>query len=162
MQWAVEDSLYKAQQAIRELIDNFPNKAIAIALRVIILPFGCWLTKPSDKLDHAVATILQTPSESRDRLGNGQYLTYETENILGQLEQTLKDVLACEPLFDKVCLSLGEKLPFYQLDKVAKQGLATGAITEAEAELLRRTEIGRKAVINVDDFDPIDLPSGTH
>ncbi|NMP32491.1 acyl-CoA dehydrogenase [Thalassotalea sp. M1531] len=157
MQWAVEDSLYKTQVAIDELISNFPNKAVAIALRAIILPFGCWLTKPSDKLDHKVSRILQTPSEARNRIGQGQYLTRESENTLGMLEQTLDDILAAEPIFDKVCRAVGKKLPFYRLNEVAEQGLAINAITEEEADLLRRTETGRKAVIDVDDFDPMDL-----
>ena len=157
MQWAVEDSLYKAQQAIDELISNFPNKAVAVALRLVIFPFGTWLTKPSDRTEHKVARILQTPSESRNRIGQGQYLTRESGNILGQLEQTLDDILACEPIFDKVCQATGEKLPFFRLDLVAEKGLAANAITAQEAELLSKTEVARKAVIDVDDFDPIEL-----
>ena len=157
LQWAVEDSLYQTQVAIDELISNFPNKAVAIALRAIILPLGSWLTKPSDKVDHAVARILQTPCETRNRIGEGQYLTREPENVVGMLEQTLDDILTAEPIYDKVCRAIGKKLPFYRLNEVAEQGLAANAITESEAEHLRKTEIGRKAVIDVDDFDPMYL-----
>ena len=160
VQWAVEDSLYKTQVAIDELISNFPNKAVSIALRAIILPYGSWLTKPSDKLDHKVSRILQTPSETRNRIGQGQYLTREPENVLGMLEQTLDDILAAEPVYDKVCRAVGKKLPFFRLNEVAEQGLAANAITAEEAELLKRAEIGRKATIDVDDFDPSDLPAG--
>lgn len=159
MQWAVEDSLYKIQVAIDELISNFPNKLVGGFLRMTILPFGASLTRPSDKLDHKVARILQTPSATRDRIGQGQYLTREKENSIGMLEQTLEDILACEPIFDKVCRAIGEKLPFFRLDLVAEKGLAANAITEVEAELLRKTEVARKAAIDVDDFDPIDLPA---
>ncbi len=160
VQWAVEDSLYKTQVAIDELISNFPNKAVSIALRAIILPYGSWLTKPSDKLDHKVSRILQTPSDTRNRIGQGQYLTREPENVLGMLEQTLDDILAAEPVYDKVCRAVGKKLPFFRLNEVAEQGLAANAITAEEAELLKRAEIGRKATIDVDDFDPSDLPAG--
>lgn len=153
MQWAVEDSLYRTQVAISELIDNFPNKFVALKLRAIIMPFGGWLTKPSDVVDHQVARILQTPSDARSRLGEGQYLTRDKENLLGQLEQTLDDILACEPIFDRVCKAIGKKLPFYRLDIVATQGLDAKVISEDEAELLRKTEIARKQVIDVDDFD---------
>ena len=153
VQWAVEDSLYKAQQAIKELIENFPNKFVALKLRAIIMPFGAWLKKPSDSLDHKVARLLQAPSETRDRLGQGQFLTPMPENLMGRLEQTLKDILACEPIFDKVCQAVDEKLPFYRLDLVAEKGLAADAINEDEAQLLRDTEITRKAAIDVDDFD---------
>jgi acyl-CoA dehydrogenase len=162
VQWAVEDCLYKTQQAIVELINNFPNKVVAFTLKALILPLGAHLKKPSDQLDHQVARILQTPSETRNRIGQGQYLTREPENLLGRLEQALDDIIACEPVYEKVCRAAGEKLPFYQLDKVAERGLALDAISQQEAELLKRAEIGRLFAINVDDFDPSELPAAKY
>ncbi|MBL4910186.1 MAG: acyl-CoA dehydrogenase FadE [Alteromonadaceae bacterium] len=161
LQWAVEDCLYKTQQAIDELLSNFPNRIIAIMLRTIIFPYGTWLTKPSDQLDHQVAQLLQTPSAARSRLGEGQYLTREKDNVLGMLEQTLEDIIAAEPIFVKVCRALDKKLYFYQLDKIAEQGLAINAINDDEAALLIRAEQGRLAAINVDDFSAEELKAGT-
>lgn len=160
VQWAVEDSLYNIQQAISELISNFPNKLVANVLKAVILPLGCNLKKPSDITDHKVAKLMQSPNDSRNRLGEGQYITREPENVLGQLEQTLDDIIACEPIFDKVCRELGEKLPFYSLDIVAEKGLSANIINQDEADLLIATEIARKAAINVDDFDSDYLKAG--
>ena len=160
VQWALEDSLYNIQQAISELINNFPNRAVAFALKLIILPVGCWLKKPSDSTDHKVAALLQYHNDTRSRLGHGQYLTREPGNVLGQLEQTLEDIIACEPIFDKICRELGQRLPFYQLDLVAEKGLAANIISEEEAQLLIKTEVARKATIDVDDFDSDYLKAG--
>jgi len=160
VQWALEDSLYNIQQAISELINNFPNRAVAFALKLIILPVGCWLKKPSDSTDHKVAALLQYHNDTRSRLGHGQYLTREPGNVLGQLEQTLEDIIACEPIFDKICRELGQRLPFYQLDLVAEKGLAANIISEEEAQLLIKTEVARKATIEVDDFDSDYLKAG--
>ena len=157
LQWAVEDSLFTIQQAIDELLQNFPNKWIARTLRVIIFPYGTWLTKPCDNLDHKVAQILQTPSDVRNRLGKWQYLVRDGKNVFGILEQTLEDIIACEPIFEKVCIAIDKNLPFYDLDKAAELGLAAKAITDKEAQLLIKAEQGRKAVISVDDFDSNDL-----
>lgn len=157
LQWCVEDCLYQIQQAIDALINNFPNRIISIFLRAIIFPLGTWLTKPSDKLDHKVAQLLQKPGAARERLGKGQYLTREPENILGMLEQTLEDIIACEPIYEKICQSLNFKPNFYQLDKLAEQGLACKAITQQEADLLIRAEKGRLMAINVDDFNSSEL-----
>jgi acyl-CoA dehydrogenase len=159
LQWAVEDSLFAIQQALDALLNNFPNKWLARSLRIIIFPLGTWLTKPSDHLDHQIATLLQTPSDVRTRLGKDQYLTRDGNNVFGLLEQTLEDIIACEPIFAKVCISLDNKLPFYHLDKVAELGLAANAISATEAALLIRTEQGRKAIIAVDDFDHSELIS---
>ena len=107
-----------------------------------------------------MAALLQYHNETRSRLGQGQYLTREPENVLGQLEQTLEDIIACEPIFDKICRELGQRLPFYQLDLVAKKGLEANIISEEEAALLTATEIARKAVIDVDDFESDYLKAG--
>ena len=101
--------------------------------------------------------MLQTPGSARTRLGDGQYLTREPGSLPGELEQTLDDVLASEPVFDKVCKALGEKRQFTQLDKLADIALEKDLITEEEAELLRRTEKGRAKIIAVDDFDHEEL-----
>lgn len=159
LQWAVEDSLFAIQQALDALLNNFPNKWLARCLRLIIFPLGTWLTKPSDSLDHQIATLLQTPSDVRTRLGKDQYLTRDGNNVFGLLEQTLEDIITCESIFAKVCIALDKKFPFYHLDKVAELGLAANAISETEAALLIQTEIGRKAIIAVDDFDNSELIS---
>ncbi len=157
LHWALQDAMFKAQEAIDELLRNFPNRWIGLALRGIVLPLGRDMKRPSDKLDSQVARLLQTPSATRDRLAEGQYLTREEGNPFGLLEQALDDVLTAEPLFDKVCKAEGRKRPFTQLDKVADAGLALGVINQTEADLLRRAEESRLRTINVDDFDPIDL-----
>ncbi|MFM5715671.1 acyl-CoA dehydrogenase FadE [Aeromonas allosaccharophila] len=157
LHWALQDAMFKAQEAIDELLRNFPNRWIGLALRAVVLPLGRDLNRPCDKLDQQVARLLQTPSETRSRLAKGQYLTREEGNPFGLLEQALDDVLAAEPLFEKVCKSDGIKRPFMALDKVADIGLAAGVLIQSEAELLRRAEVSRLRTINVDDFDPIDL-----
>ena len=159
LQWAVEGSLFTIQQAIDELLNNFPNKWLARSLRFIIFPFGTRLTKPSDHLDHKISSLLQKPSDARTRLGKDQYLARNDKNIFGLLEETLENIIACEPAFTKVCNALDKKLPFYHLDKVATLGLDANAISAAEARLLIQTEKGRKAIISVDDFDNDELIS---
>ncbi|MFQ2213263.1 acyl-CoA dehydrogenase FadE [Aeromonas dhakensis] len=157
LHWALQDALFKAQEAIDELLRNFPNRWIGLALRAVVLPLGRDLKRPSDKLDNQVARLLQTPSETRSRLAQGQYLTREEGNPFGLLEQALDDVISAEPLFEKVCKADGIKRPFMQLDKVAESGLTLGVLNQTEADLLRRAEESRLSTINVDDFDPIEL-----
>lgn len=97
---------------------------------------------------------MQTPGEARNRLGHFLYLKNEPLNQLGLMEQALADILAAEPIFDKVAHAAGKRLPFYRLNEVADLGLELKAITEAEAEQLRTAEKGRLFAINVDDFEP--------
>jgi len=157
VKFAVEDCLYNMQHATDELLSNFPNKVIAKLLRAIIFPLGTWLTRPSDDTAHQVAQLLQKPCSARTRLGQGQYLTRDNNNIFGRLEQVLEDIVHCETIFDKICTSLEKKMPFAQLDQLAKLALSKDIISTAEADLLKSAEQGRQWVIAVDDFDNKDL-----
>ncbi|OUS32180.1 acyl-CoA dehydrogenase [Thalassotalea sp. 42_200_T64] len=157
MMWAVEDSLYKCEKAILELTHNFPNRLIGKLFKLLVLPFGTSMRKPSDVLDHKVAMILQTPSASRDRLGKGQYLNQTDGSVFGQLEATLINIIKAEKVIDKINKAAGKRHAIINLDQLADTALANGYITTEEAELLVVTEKQRKAVINVDDFEPMDL-----
>ncbi|MGP9801615.1 acyl-CoA dehydrogenase FadE [Rheinheimera sp. NSM] len=154
VQWACEDNLAKAQLALNELFDNFPNRVVGVVLKRVVFPWGRTLRKASDVIEHQVARIMQTPGEARSRLGHHMYLTNEPQNQLGLMEQALLDVLAAEPIFDKVTHAAGKRLPFFRLNEVADLGLELKVITEAEAGILRTAEKGRLFAINVDDFEP--------
>ena len=159
--WGLQDSLYQAETALDDFLSNFPNKFIAGALRIVLFPLGQRRIKPSDNLDHAVARLAQTPSETRDRLGRGQFLEASEGNPVGMMEAALNDILAAEPIYDRVCKAANKKYPFVQLGNVADKGLELGVIEHAEAELLRRAELGRLRTINVDDFEPEQLAAKT-
>ena len=156
MHWAMQDTLYKLQEAQLAMLDNFGG--VGSAMRAIMFPLGRIAKRPSDKNDHKIARMLMEPGETRSRLGEGQFLS--AEGHFGFLEQTLQDMIACEPLHSKICKAAGERFSFTQLDALADRGLELGVISDDEAELLRRTEVGRLRTINVDDFDPADLLAG--
>lgn len=155
--WGLQDSLKQTELAIDEFLANFPNKFIGKALRLIIMPFGRVRKAPSDKLDSQVAQILQTPSETRSRIGRNQYFNASEFNAAGRIEQALEIILKAEPLFDKICKQLGQRRPFLRLDEVAQLGLEKGIIDAEEAKLLSEAEQHRLYVINVDDFSPEEL-----
>ncbi|GAB2654723.1 acyl-CoA dehydrogenase FadE [Vibrio panuliri] len=155
--WGMQDSLYQTERAIEGLLANFPNKTVAALLKFIVMPLGRARKAPSDKLDSQVAQLLQTPSDTRSRLGRNQYLTASEYNPAGRIEQALHIILKAEPLFDKVCQAQGKRKPFLMLDKIAQQGLELGVLEQQEAQLLIEAEQQRLYVINVDDFDPQEL-----
>lgn len=104
-----------------------------------------------------MAKILQVPSATRSRIGRGQYLAPTPHNPVGLLEEALLDVMAADPIHQKICKQLGKNLPFTRLDELAKQALTGGIINNDEAALLVKAEESRLRSINVDDFDPDEL-----
>ncbi|OTA18016.1 putative acyl-CoA dehydrogenase [Xenorhabdus vietnamensis] len=154
IQWAVEDSLNQAEQAMNDLLRNFPNRLVAGLMRVIVFPLGRIHTAPSDKLDHKLAQLLQIPSATRSRIGRGQYLTPSEHNPHGLLEEALHDIIAAEPIHARLSREAGKNLSFTRLDKLAEQALAEHKITQEEADILKRAENSRLRSINVDEFEP--------
>ncbi|MBE8605165.1 acyl-CoA dehydrogenase FadE [Vibrio sp. OPT10] len=155
--WGMQDSLRQTEVAIDEFLANFPSPVIGRLLRVVLMPFGRIRRAPNDKLDSQVAHIIQTPSETRSRIGRGQYLEATEHNPVGKIEKALEVILQAEPLFDKVCKETHQKRAFLRLDLVAQLGLEKGILTEKEAALLVSAEEHRLYTINVDDFYPEKL-----
>ncbi|WP_343652336.1 acyl-CoA dehydrogenase [Herbaspirillum sp.] len=100
--WSVQDALNRAQEAIIDILHNFPDRPAALVLRTLIFPLGRCYHKPSDVLGTLVAQAMQTPGEHRDRLLADAYLPREDDPlacaeqafalapVVQQLEQRLK------------------------------------------------------------------------
>lgn len=156
MHWGVQDALYQAEQAIDVLLANFPNRFVAGALRVVIFPTG----RHHGAVRQAGSQGSEdppVPSATRSRIGRGQYLAPTPHNPVGLLEEALLDVMAADPIHQKICKQLGKNLPFTRLDELAKQALAGGIIDNSEAAILVKAEESRLRSINVDDFEPEEL-----
>lgn len=69
------------------------------------------------------------------------------------MEEALLDILAAEPLFERICRLYEKKFSFTQLDKLADKALADKRVTPEEADILRKAEQSRLRSINVDEFD---------
>lgn len=157
LHWGVQDALNQAENAIDDLLRNFPNRLVAGILRMTIFPVGRHCRATSDRLDHQLAQILQIPSATRTRLGRGMYLTPGEHNPAGQLEEALADVMAAEVIHDRLCKQHKKHYSFTRLDQLAKQGLQEKWINEEEAAILTRAETSRLRSINVDEFEPEEL-----
>lgn len=155
LDWALQDCLQKIDIAIDDFIRNFPVLPVRVFLRAVVQPFGKLNDKPSDKIEHKIAHMLQKPNSARSRLGYGQFVG--KDSLFGDLEQTMENMIKAEPIFDKICQSLGEKLPMTKLDELADRAIAANIISDEDAVLLKETELGRLRTINVDDFDPQEL-----
>jgi acyl-CoA dehydrogenase len=157
LDWAMHDLLHDTETAIDEFIRNFPVKAVAIFMRGLVMPFGRRIDQTSDVIEHKIAHMLQTPCAARDRIAYGQFTARVEGNLMGDLEQTLDDILAVEPIFERICKARKQKLPMTGLDALAESALQEGLIDDQEAQLMKRAESGRLRTINVDDFDPAEL-----
>ncbi len=154
VQWNIEQSLEKMQQAFYEFYENFPNKWVGKFLRLVAFPYGKSYSKPSDRLDRQVVKPMLTNNELRDRLTNYSFVGKEADDVTGRVEQAFFKVLAA----DEVRRKLRKAMKAKELDKNAtnmeriEQAIEKGIINEEERQILVDAEEARMDVIQVDDY----------
>ena len=156
MRWGAEDALMRMRDAFVGLLENFPNRAVAAALRFILFPFGVPGKVPSDKLGGQIARILTEPGAARDRLTANCHLPQGINEPIGALEQALSATLAAEPIDTKVRnfekSGRMQNHPQNNVRDLSQAAHALGGIADAEYALLQHRDGLRDRVIAVDDF----------
>jgi acyl-CoA dehydrogenase len=122
-------------------------------LHALVFPLGKPYKQPDDALGQQVAARLLEPSESRDRLTAGMYLSSNTSEPLGRLEDALEKIIAAEAVERKI----RQAVKAGTLDKADEQTLLRMAekravISKDEADVVKAAEAARREVIMVDDF----------
>ena len=154
LHWACRYCLYQTQDALDGILRNFPIPILGTLLRGLVFPLGRRHRRPDDKLTQQVAELLLSPSDSRDRLTAGIYLSKREDDITGCLEDALQKAIAAHPI-RRTLRKNGHTPPdrVSHLDWVAELTNA-GEITAADAEILNSAYAATAKVIAVDDFPP--------
>ncbi|HEX6298622.1 MAG TPA: acyl-CoA dehydrogenase [Burkholderiales bacterium] len=153
VRWSVRDALYHAQQAIDQILSNFPVKALATLLRWTVFPLGMPWRPPLDSRNHECAKIALEPGAARDRLTAGMFISGNELEATGQLEAALLATVACEPIEKKLreAVKSGALHPGSGVD-TATRAHEQGILSIEELQAWQRKEALRKNVIKVDDF----------
>ncbi len=153
VRWAVRNALYRAQQAIDQVLSNFPVKPLATVLRWTIFPLGMPFRPPLDSRNRECAQLLLEPGAARDRLTAGIYVPKDESDATGVLESAFQASVACEPLERKFreAVKSGVLEPRAGVD-TAQLARERGVITPEEYAQWQDKETLRKRVIQVDDF----------
>lgn len=150
--WCVEDSLVTAQRQLEAILQNFPSRILAGLIRLIILPFGRPYRAPNDLLKHALARVMLTPSETRNRLTEGTFVLRREGDAVGQLEAALEILKEAESIERKLKEHWGGKLAATARVEALQKAIEAGAIDELEGAKLRDYWRLVDDVIRVDDF----------
>jgi len=155
LEWACADSFRNIAGAFEGFLANFPNRPVALLLRLTAFPLGIPAFGPSDRLGHRVAKLLLTPSEVRDRLTAGIYTPSDPGEPLGRLDDALARVIAAEPVEKKVRDAVkADQIAAGSDDRMLQAALQADVITAAEADIVASAQVARREVIRVDDFPP--------
>ncbi|MFQ6575640.1 acyl-CoA dehydrogenase [Pseudomonas sp. UM16] len=160
LRWALEESLGQAEKALDRLLDNFPNRFLGCALRLVVFPFGRRHTGPSDALDAEVAALIGRAKgdPALEELLAGCYRPEAADDPVGALQQACTLLEACAPLHKKLHQALkgGEVSPA-AAESTIDAALRAGILQETEATTLKAAEAARRKVIDVDAFSKEEL-----
>jgi acyl-CoA dehydrogenase len=162
VEWACRSLLYQAQEQLHGFLRNFPNRPLALFMRLFIFPRGLAYSPPSDRLGLAIGELVMNPTASRERLSTYIYKTQDEHNPLGQLQEALILATMAEPLEKRIRIE-GVKtgrVTALDLPGQVMQARTLGIISEAEAEVLENYDAKVMDIINVDDFEPHELGIG--
>ncbi len=159
VEWACRHLLYYAQEQLHGLLRNFPNRALAALMRVLIFPRGRIYSAPADRLGRTVAALVTNPTQARERLGEFTYRTLEPGNPFGLLQEALLLAVQLEPLEKRIRVDGVKtgKITALDLPGRIQQALAAGIVSETEAAALRDYDRKVMDLINVDDFESHEL-----
>jgi acyl-CoA dehydrogenase len=159
--WAFHHAIYKIQIALRLVVDNFPNRYMRFILRFVVFPFGRREKEPGDRLTHKVAQLLLVPSDTRNRLTHGVFVSATSDHPVCLMEQALPQVIHAEPLERKMLKALKQgEISGISWDEQVRDALDKSVLNKEEAEILLRVHDLVSEIIAVDDFDAEDLRLG--
>ena len=162
VEWACRELLYQAQEQLHSVLRNFPNRALAAMMRLLIFPRGLTYFAPADRLGRTVADLVLNDTATRNRLCRLVYRGVEPGDPLGALQRALELASVAEPLERKLRIE-GQKtgrLTALELPGQIQQARALGILTEPEAQLLADYDRLVMQIIGVDDFAPHELGLG--
>ncbi|MBF8743047.1 acyl-CoA dehydrogenase [Pseudomonas guariconensis] len=156
LRWALEESLGKAEHALDRLLENFPNRFVGCALRVLVFPFGRRHSGPSDALDAEVAALIgrHEGDPALEELLAGCMRPQAEGDPVAAL-QTAHDLLAeCAPLHQALyeALKAGKVHPAPGQSAI-DAAVEAGVLQADEGQRLHQAEAARRRVIDVDAFE---------
>ncbi|MND47107.1 Acyl-coenzyme A dehydrogenase [compost metagenome] len=156
LRWAMEESLGQAESALDRLLDNFPNRFVGCALRVLVFPFGRRHTGPSDELDAEVAELLgrHKGDPALEQLLAGCFRPEADGDAVAALQRACDALDEAAPLHKRLSQALKDGVVQPAPGQCpVEAAVQAGVLQEQEGQQLQDAEQARRAVIAVDAFD---------
>jgi len=156
--YACQWLLGRAEQALDELFDNLPNRALARMLRLAVMPRGKRFKRPHDDLARTIAQAVSRDSALREKLLSNTWAADDgvQENPLAQYNALLVTQERAEGLYRTVNKAYAKgELPADALhpEQRVEAALEAGLISADDAAFMREREARVLELLTVDDFE---------
>ncbi|MFV3292594.1 acyl-CoA dehydrogenase [Pseudomonas sp. NY11955] len=160
LRWALEESLGQAEKALDRLLDNFPNRFVGCALRVLVFPFGRRHTGPSDELDAEVAALIgrSKGDPALEELLAGCFRPQADGDPVAALQRAADLLDETAPLYKALHQAIKEgRIQPAPGQSIIDAAVESGALQPGDRQRLHEAEHARRVVIDVDAFDKAQL-----
>jgi acyl-CoA dehydrogenase len=154
LEWSCQYLFNQYQQAMHDLLLNFPNRFVALKLRFMVFPIGQRFSKPSDELERQIADLITHDTPTRQRLIDGVFASeseYHPVHALNEALVMADEVASLEKKMRKAIKSGG--LPSFLGLELIEAAAKAGVLDKAEAKLMRDYDEKIMNIIHVDEFD---------
>lgn len=141
MHYAAQSSLNAAEEALNEVIRNFPMRPAGWLLKLLVSPLGVRCAPPKDGLTQKASNAISEPTEARARLSEGIHI--EPDSELDLLTRTFDIMVELEPVKQKMRKARVRS---------ADEAMELGILTDNEAARMKQALEMVNEVCKVDDF----------
>lgn len=161
VKWTIANNLYLIQKAFIEFFENLEPLWLGKVLRRLIFPYGDAFKRPSDELDHRIVQAMLTNNELRNRLTKNIYIGNK-EQPIGRIEHAFVKVLAAGKIGKKLRTAVKDKRVELstELSETLDKAVASGILTQSEANEYLEAEILRLDAIQVDEYSQEYIKAG--
>lgn len=163
--WTIQYALNEIQQAFDGIYRHLTPPGLGWLMKGPVRfwnrinPIG---SPPSDKLGHKIAKSLITPNEQRERLFDNIYMPDDETEPFAELESAFRIAYQADEILSRIHhASRQHKLPKGKPDHLVAEAVAKNIISEEEANVIKKAEISRDKVIQVDSFTLNDYLNNT-
>ena len=139
--YAVQRSLYGAQQALLAFLDNFPLRWLGSCLRLVCMPPGCKLREPNDDAVRKLGELIMEPNPVRTALAGYVFMSDVPGEATGRLETTYQMLLRVDKPWQAFCRAR------------SKGEISADSLGAALQEAVEKDIIGAEDVQPLTDYD---------
>lgn len=153
LDWICQDALFKAQDQLAGFLNNFPNRLLAWGLKCLLFPTGKRYLPPDDRLGGKVVNCFLEPTETRERLTAGIFISGEADDGLNRIELAFQKQVAIADIENKARAGLKDLgLKVANDLELMEQALAEKILSPKEVQKLREAYEATLKALAVDDF----------
>lgn len=151
MELALDTLLYENQQNLFDYYKNFPVPGFGTLMKTLTYPTGRIYTGSNDKIRKEVSNLITTPTEVREFLSQGIFISEDKDDKLHKLNAVFKDAVEMDKILaarkkEKKELTPEEKERFVKINKIVDELVQVDSFDKLGSEIYESDDYIRPAL----------------